>query len=267
MTVDTEDDPFEDAVLMRLYNHPCMVDPLIWYEADERPLERRRFPLLPFSDEQSFMNFMCRDRSKNYMKDVMAAYRKITSAEGDFEIRAIIGEPRIAGRLVDPLHDAKAAFIVGNYLGTIAMSGLIAETVTILLFEISEAGLDPELVRSAIDAELRETTKDRSFQGLSQARRVSVLNTLKLVTEQQTSWLAKIADVRKRHLHLLSEPMPTADEAIEVFQCALKLIYTVTREPGATGELSINRKLHDQLDRQGAIATIFDKRSRIEKAP
>ena len=262
-----EEDPFKDAEVVRLYKHECLVDPLIWYEADERKLERRRFPLIPFSDEQSFMNFLCRPRSKNHMKDVMAAYRTITAAEGEHEIRAIIGEPRVVGRLINPLRDAKSAFVVGNYLGTIAMSGLIAETVGILLFEISEAGLDPSVVRSVIDAELPDTAKDRTFEGLSQARRVSVLNKLGLVTSHQTSWLAKIAEIRKRHLHLLSEPMPTEEETLEAFQCALKLIYTVTREPGDTAKLSINEKLSEQLDRQGAIETILDKRPKANPEP
>src|SRR5262245_11932797 len=48
------------------------------------------------------------------------------------------GEPRILEKLVWPLRHAMGSYMTGNYLGTIAMCGMVTEMVAILIFELCE---------------------------------------------------------------------------------------------------------------------------------
>lgn len=43
----------------------------------------------------------------------------------------------LLGKVVWPLRQAKALYVLGNYIGTIALCGMVAEMTTILLFELN----------------------------------------------------------------------------------------------------------------------------------
>ena len=228
---------FDDAV--EIVTFPVEVDPCIWYEADERKLERKRFPRFQLSLEQSFIQLACRQRGNFSLKHLKAQYKRITCAEGRYELRTIPEEERILQRLVWPLRDAKVAFMVGNYLGTIAMAGVLAETVTMLHFELQAPDLDQQRVRGAFAAE-RESG---DFESLDQVKRVAVLKRLKLLTKSQVDWLGQIRSIRSRQLHLLSLNFPSEKEALHCYLCALKLVYTITRKPKTRRAIAVHDKL------------------------
>jgi hypothetical protein len=227
------------------------VDPCIWYEAEERRLEHKRFPRLPLTLEQSFIQLACRQRGRFAIDHLKAEYRKITKAEGRYEIRVIPEEERILQRLVWPLRDAKVAFMVGNYLGTIAMAGVLAETVTMLHYELQAPDLNPAKVTAAFEVE-RES---RSFEDADQANRVAILKRLKLLTRSQVQWLGQIRSIRRRQLHLLSQTLPTEQEAIHCYVCALKLVSTTTRKPGSRRGMAVHDKLFRLLKEKGRTMT------------
>ena len=70
------------------------------------------------------------------MKSLIKRYKEISKEKVRFF--AAPAEERILNKLVWPLRNAKASYMVGNYLGTIALCGMVSEMVAILLFDISD---------------------------------------------------------------------------------------------------------------------------------
>jgi hypothetical protein len=57
--------------------------------------------------------------------------------------------------------------------------------------------------------------------------------------------------VRKKHLHFFRPDAGSENEALLVYEAALGLVYTTTREKGDRRQLSLNPLLTDMLRRQG----------------
>jgi hypothetical protein len=225
------------------------VNPLLWYNAELTRPRDTRFPNLPMSMDQSFFEYLCRPYRSHFKSDTLVpAYRKITGVEKKTPLRAIVSsDPRLKHRLIFPLKNAKVAFLTENYLGTIALCGLIAEMIAILLFELHERKLDETRLKHALAAERARLP----FDEVRQERRVRVLKRLRLITPRQVKWFGTIRDIRNRHLHFFRPDGGSEKEALLVYEAALGLIYTITRASGSRGKLSTNPLLMDMLRRQG----------------
>src|SRR5262245_12785048 len=71
---------------------------------------------------------------------VQSRYQQITREQPPLVAPPL--EDRILTQLIWPLRHAKASYIVGNYLGTIALTGIVAEMSAILLFELAEISIN-----------------------------------------------------------------------------------------------------------------------------
>lgn len=227
----------------------CEVNPLLWYKAEAKRPRDERFPIDSIMNfEQSFFEFITRPNSHFKAEQLVGSYREITAVERRTPLKAILSsDPRIEHRLIFPLKNAKVAFMTGNYLGTIALCGLIGEMISMLLFELNEPKLDPVQVRAAFAA----FKSGRSFERLFQSQRMRVLKALKLVTRRQVKWLETVSEIRTRHLHFFRPDGGSKLEALKVYEAAVGLVYTVTREKGKRGKLASNPLLVEMLRRQG----------------
>lgn len=227
----------------------CEVNPLLWYKAEAKRPRDGRFPIDSImSFEQSFFEFITRPNRHFKAEQLVECYREITAVERRTPLRAVLSsDPRIEHRLIFPLKNAKVAFMTGNYLGTIALCGLISEMISMLLFELNEPELDPASVRAAFAA----IKAQRSFERLYQSQRLRVLKALKLVTPRQVKWFATVAEIRRRNLHFFRPDGGSKLEALKVYEAAVGLVYTVTREKGKRGKLASNPLLVEMLRRQG----------------
>lgn len=238
----------DDWVVMEVLG-TCEVNPLLWYNAEERRPRAIRFPNLPMTMDQSFFEFACRPyRSHFRAETLIPAYRKITAMESKTPLRAIVSsDPRIEHRLIFPLKNAKVSFMTGNLIGTIALCGLIAEMISILLFEMHE----PHLTRLQVDQAFKAVRSDPPFESLMQNKRARILKHLRLLTPNQARWLGTIAAIRRRQLHLFLPEQGTEGEALAAYEAALGLVYTATREKGARTRISTNPLLIALLRRKG----------------
>lgn len=62
-------------------------------------------------------------------------YRELT--EIDQNLFVSIEEPEIKRNLFDPLRQAKTNYVLGNYVGSIAISGIVAEKLVVLIYIMS----------------------------------------------------------------------------------------------------------------------------------
>ena len=109
-------------------------------------------------------------------------------------------EKNILTKLIWPLRNARSCYVMGNYLGTIALSGMVAEMVAVVLFDIAE----PSVEGRPLDAKHQVERFGCKFEKLGQKRRIEVLKQLGVLRGTIDKSFLKILSVRRRYLHFWS---------------------------------------------------------------
>src|SRR5690349_11067494 len=81
-----------------------------------------------------FLQFLCIPAVASDTKSLGIRYKEISIER--VRLFAPPDEATIMERLVWPLRHAKAAYVVGNYLATIALAGVVAEMTALLLWDV-----------------------------------------------------------------------------------------------------------------------------------
>jgi len=135
-------------------------------------------------------------------------------------------EERILEKLVWPLRHAKAAYMVGNYLSTIALSGMVAEMVAVLLFDIAGVTVS----NRPMTPKDQEALFGREFEKLDQYRRVEVLRAYGLIDNAAKSKFDLIRTIRRKYLHLWSQGQAqVASDAVSAYHLTLSLVVQAIR--------------------------------------
>jgi len=175
------------------------------------------------------------------LEKYVAAYAEITGQEPMSQIFIAPFEPLVMEKLIWPLRQAKANYVAGNYVATIALCGLVGEMVTILLMEM-------HLQRTLSGAALEKAIA--SFEEAGQAARINKLTKAQAVTAPQTSRLSLIREKRNKYLHAFSRPHddPKKD-ARTLFVAAAKMVAeTITAPPVfREGKLVLNPHFTEYL--------------------
>jgi hypothetical protein len=133
-------------------------------------------------------------------------------------------KPEVLNRLVWPLRHAKASFMLGNYLGAIALCGLVAEMAAILLWEF--AGVQIKGV--PMDNDSQVGVFGSRFERLGQERRISALKTFGIVDDEVAGWFTTVKDVRRNYLHFFSTVPPTPrEDALRVYSATLAIAFHI----------------------------------------
>ena len=127
-------------------------------------------------------------------------------------------------KLVAPLRHAKSSYMVGNYLGTIALCGMVAEMLAILLWDLAGA----ELGGKPMTVKDEDALFGSAFERLGQDRRVRVLDAYGQISVPVKADFDLLRSVRRKYLHLWSQDhdrLPA--DAIEVYRACLRLVAAV----------------------------------------
>lgn len=127
---------------------------------------------------ESIIKFVCGPYNKSDLKALITRYKKISIEKQRLFIAP--ADERILHKLIFPLRNAKASYMVGNYLGTISLCGMVAEMVAILLFEI----YDFKLNNKNMNKRQQESLFGNTFEKLGQDRRVKVLHAYSIVDDK-----------------------------------------------------------------------------------
>jgi hypothetical protein len=221
----------------------CEINPLAFLEADEPWASSTQEK--PTSEE--VLRFLCpaEERFDFDIERLLARYRQISTEP----VRLFVApaEQRILDKLIWPLRNAKSSFMVGNYLATVSLSGMVAEMVAMLLWEIT----DSQINGRAMSKEDEEHLFGREFEKLGQDRRVKILSSYGIINEGTSSNFDKIRVVRNRYLHLWSKDHDLLSrDGIECFHAAVSLVVTAIGQDVQEGRLVLNPRLVQYLDRQ-----------------
>ncbi len=222
---------------------PVTINPLVFFEADARWVGAPNLELT----SDAVLRFLSAPGDEGDLSVIAERYRQINVEEQN--LFAIPAEGRVLEKLVNPLRYAKSCYLVGNYLGTISLCGMVAEMVALLLYEIANIRVNEQ----SITADIEKRLFGAEFEKLGQERRVSVLNAYGLIGDNEKSAFELIREKRRKYLHFLSHGHETAsDDAVRVYVAAVQLVYYAIQPTLVdAGTMSFNPSLMNYLKKIG----------------
>lgn len=210
---------------------------------------------------EEFIEFLCTPGTDSDLSSLISRYREISTESKQLSVAP--AEPNILEKLVWPLRHAKASYIVGNYLGTISLCGMVAEMTAILIFEIADISINEK----PLDSKTQEKIFGRTFENLGQDQRVKVLHAMvQGIDDEVKSWFDLIRSKRKRYLHLFSqEHTQIARDAREVFNTAVKIVVHAIGLNAKDGVILLNPKFIKYLESKGIMEVYEEDDSQINE--
>lgn len=218
------------------------VNPLAFLEVDQPWAQINKEPIT----FESIIKYICTPGLKSDLQSLIDRYKEISLEPARLSIAPV--ENRILTKLVWPLRQAKACYMTGNYLGTIALCGMVAEMVAILLFDISDLAINGKKLTKEDEIGFWGS----EFEKLNQERRVSILRTYNLIDDQIKSSFNLIRTKRRGYLHISSQDHSTlASDAVEVFKAASTVVIKAIGQDIDNGKILLNPALIRYLEKEG----------------
>lgn len=185
---------------------------------------------------QDFLDFLCAPGVSPAIPDLAARYSEISVER--VRLFAAPNDPRILEKLIWPMRNAKASYVVGNYLSTLALSGTVAEMLTVLHFEL--------LVREQVQVldVSGVLMSAEAFERLRQDDRVKALHRSGGIDEVTKRQLDSIRVKRRKYLHLWSRDHgDLRSDALEVYRDSVSVAVSVFGLAIADGVLTFRQSL------------------------
>lgn len=216
------------------------VNPLIYFGSEFRPEGLTEGD----ASYASMMGFICAPGTDSQVPALIARYNEISVEKN--RLPAAPSEPTILDRLIWPLRHAKGSYVVGNYLGAIALCGLVSEMAAILTFDMYNEAQDPPRYDRTGQVKLFGS----AFEKLGQERRVAVLESLKLVTPATAAAFDGIRQRRRKYLHLWSEGHnKIAEDAVQCFDAAVTVVVATLGMSFHEGKLQLKDDVFTYLNK------------------
>ena len=214
------------------------VNPFIFFEIDENWCHLGHTEL----SLESVLKFLCTPDDDSNTTALIERYKAINDrSEG---LRFVPTEARILENIVWPLRHAKGSYIVGNYLGTISLCGVVSEMLAILLFKCSEIQING----SPLTESGEKAIFGSSFEKLGQQRRVSILYGYNLIDEEIKDTFDKLREMRRRYLHIWSEDCQSMhQDAVDCYEAASKITLFVIGQDVKDGRLLLKPNIIEYL--------------------
>lgn len=185
-------------------------------------------------------------------------YRELAAV--DDPISMAPAESTILEKLIWPVRQAKGSYALGNYLGCIALCGMVGEMVSILLWDISKVSFRGGLMTK----EDQRAILGRTFEQLGQQRRIQVLRGFNLIDDNAKEALDNLRTIRSKYLHLLSQPhTQVALDAKQAFKDTLHVVAVVVGQTFTDGTVVLRADLMAYLTERGLVEAEPRGRERV----
>ena len=197
---------------------------------------------------EAILRFLCLPETAPDNKSFVERYKRIS--EGQEWLSVAPAETKILEKLVWPLRQAKASYILGNNLAAVALCGMVAEMVAVLLWRLAETKLNGETLTEKYEAEIFGSRFDR----LGQERRIKILSAYGIIAQADVKDFDKIRLTRNLYLHRWSEDHTgLSEDAEECFRAATRLVAKVIGQDFQDGEMRLNPRLWKYLQEKGVV--------------
>jgi hypothetical protein len=179
-------------------------------------------------------------------KEVLERYVEATTKDSHTSI--VPHSEKIAQKLLEPLKSAKKSYCLGDYLATIALCGMTAEMMTVLIWEINNITLKGKKLSKKQEKRLF----GKKFINLNQYRRLEILKIFNLVSENQFKSFDDIRTKRNEYLH--SWVISTDDkknDSLNMFKGIFKIFMEITDVGiGDPGKVKMDQKILNYLNKK-----------------
>jgi len=220
------------------------LNPLQFLELDEPWASVKSEEVSP----ESVLKFLCSPGIGSNIEDIISRYKEISIEK--IRLFAAPNEQRILDKLVWQLRQAKAGYMCGNYIGTIALCGMVSEMVAVLLFEIS----DFKLNNQAMLEKDQRAVFGNTFEKLGQERRIQILLSYGIINNEIKSFFDKISIIRRRYLHYWSEDHDRlSSDAIICYEAAVSIVVSAIGQKVQGGKIILNPSIIRYLNKYGQV--------------
>lgn len=218
------------------------INPLVFFPLDEAWVGRVNEPLTA----DSVLKYLCPPGADFALEALKSRYGEVSGEPK--RLIAAPAEDNILSKLVWPLRNAKASYVLGNYLGTISLCGMVCEMLTLLIYEIS----DVTFRGKPSDPKSESDLFGAAFERLGQERRVSILKSFNLIEDELRSSFELVRKKRRLYLHFFSqEHTNIQSDAVEVFNSTVAAVVHVIGQDLQDGKIVINPNLMKYLQAKG----------------
>ncbi len=196
-------------------------------------------------DSEAMLSVLCRPGVPHDTRSLGDRSRRISATAR--ELFAVPDEPAILEKLVWPLREAKASYVLGNHLAVVAMCGSVGEMVAVLLMRLAEVELRGKEWKDGGGAPFEEW-----IEGLRQADREKILRRHSLVGQGVLEVFRMVRLTRNRYLHRWSQGHASlAKDAEACFHAATGLVVEAIGQDVREGRIVLNPRLVSYLEREG----------------
>lgn len=207
------------------------LNPLMFIEFDEAFRQKQ-------ANLEIVLGFLCWPGSDHKVEDLKARYDYINRISNKLKIAPV--EKSLLDKVIWPLRQAKASFVLSNYISTVSTCGFIAEMIVILLFNISSINVNT----NALSLDDQKNMFGDSFENLGQSRRINVLYAFKILDTKMRSILLEIKNIRNRYMHFFSQDYESLKkDAKRIYEKTEEIVTLVIGQEIKDGKFVLNANL------------------------
>lgn len=202
----------------------------------------------PASEEDVLRHLVAPDLDAS-KDEIISRFLRI-STEGSNRIAAApIG---VLQSLILPLRHAKGSYALGNYIGTMALCGMVCEMATIFIFESNDAYHAITRNGKQVREQFKNYFEKDGFAKAGQAERIKALAAMGIITPDIREKLHLVRTVRRRHLHFMPGQGGVAEQdALKCYMPTVEIVIYALGLRMADGKLAVRPEVLAWLGERG----------------
>jgi hypothetical protein len=170
-----------------------------------------------------FVGLVLEIKRESLTLEIVRRFSELSPSE--VYIPVIPNEEKFIDRLVRPLKSAKRTYCLGEFLATVALSGLAGESLALLAYRIRKFVLNGQ----PISGEQEKKLFGKDFDSLGQERRIKVLECLGYIDRDDERLFLDLKGCRDKYLHLWEvDTSQIHSDAKKSFLNAMRLFKKIT---------------------------------------
>lgn len=213
------------------------INPLLYLDLDD-------------ASHENILTNLCLPSTTSDIRSIKERYKEITQSESSIPIAP--AENRILQNIIWPLKHAKDSYCIENYLGTIALCGMVAEMLAMLIFEVYDIAVNSYPVNK--NADIQKGLFGKTFEKLGQERRVNILLAYEVINTEDQSKFDLIRKIRNKYLHFYSYGHKSIkSDALGVYSACTALFNQITGLKFNGGVTEFNKPFRVYFKQKGII--------------
>ncbi|MBP7732320.1 MAG: hypothetical protein KA140_00950 [Caldisericia bacterium] len=186
--------------------------------------------------------------------DISPIVNRYEELRQEGEMLAVPCTDKIANCIVIPLKNAKACYMIGNFLGTIALCGYVCEMLIVLVYEINGIVINDTDIEDNKEIKNVILQSRNSFEALGQEKIIDICKAFQLITLDQKNLFVEVKEIRNKYLHWFStNNHNVSNDAKEIYNKTYLLLKQIIGYNFEDNKFSFDNKFESFLKEKGLI--------------